>query len=88
MTAEQELDPCPRCGSEELERLISRFRSGRTEDDRLDDMADRLETLGEPESPSAMRDMARELGKAMDEDMSDDMEEMFETDAEGTGEDE
>ena len=32
-----------------------------------------------------MRRMVREMGKAMDEDAADDMEEMFEADMEGGG---
>ena len=35
-----------------------------------------------------MRDMVREMGKATDEDMSDEMEDMFEADMEGRLEDE
>jgi hypothetical protein len=31
-----------------------------------------------------MREMMRELGRASDEDMADEMEEMFESDMEGT----
>jgi hypothetical protein len=79
-TADQEV--CPHCGSLDLAKLVSRFRKGRTEDDRVDEMADRLETMGEPESPSAIRSLVKEMGRAMDEDFSDDMEEMFETDME------
>lgn len=74
---------CPKCASAKVSKLISRFRQGRTEDDRLDDLADRLEQYGEPDSPSEMREMMREMGKAVDEDMADDMEEMFEADMAG-----
>jgi len=81
VTADSALEPCPACGSNDLERAISRFRPARSEEDRLDELADRLETLGEPESPREMRELAREMGKAMDDDMSEEMEEMFETDA-------
>lgn len=61
-------------------KLVSRFRRGRDEDARVDEMADRLEGMGEPDSPSEVREMVREMGRAMDDDMGDDMEEMFETD--------
>jgi len=83
MTADSELDPCPHCGSTDLALVVSRFRRGRTEDDRMDEIADKIESYGEPESPSEMRNMARELGKAMDDDVSDEMEEMFEADLSG-----
>lgn len=67
---------------------MSRFMRGRSEEDRLDEVADRLETMGEPDSGSEMREVVREMGKALDEDMGDEMEEMFEMDAEGKLEDE
>ena len=87
MVAEPDDGRCPHCGSQETTRLVSRFMRGRTEDDRIDEMADQLETMGEPESPQDMRKMVREMGKAMDEDASDEMEEMFEADLAGEGAD-
>lgn len=83
MTADSDLEPCPQCGSKEIQQTVSRFRRGRSEDDRLDDLADKIESYGEPDSPSEMRHLAKELGRAMDDDVSDEMEEMFETDLEG-----
>ncbi len=80
MTADSDEEVCPHCGARELSKLVSRFKKGRTEDERVDAMADRLEEMGEPESPSQIREMVREMGKAMDDDMGDDMEEMFEAD--------
>ena len=71
VVAEASDEECSFCGSLELTKLVSKFRRGRTEDDRVDEMADRLETLGEPESPGAMRELVKEMGKAMDEDYSD-----------------
>ena len=88
MTADSSETKCPHCGSLEGDRLVSRFARVRSEDARLDEMADRLETFGEPESNAEMRQMARELGKAMDDDMADEMEEMFEADLEGGGDEE
>ncbi|MBC8063323.1 MAG: zinc ribbon domain-containing protein [Chlorobia bacterium] len=88
MTADSSDSKCPHCGSQRNSKLVSRFARYRTEDDRVDAMADQLELMGEPESPTAMREMVREMGKAMDEDMSDDMEEMFEADMEGNLDDE
>jgi putative FmdB family regulatory protein len=88
MTAEPDDDKCPHCGSHDATRLVSRFTRLRTEDDRVDELADEMELMGEPESPSDMRTMVREMGKAMDEDMADEMEEMFEADMEGKLDDE
>lgn len=74
---------CPKCGGRHATKLVSRFVRGRSEDDRVDEIADHLEQAGEPDSPSQMREMMREMGKAMDDDMADEMEEMFESDMEG-----
>lgn len=83
MVAEPDDERCPHCKSANTEKLVSRFARYRSEDDRVDAMANQLDFMGEPDSPTAMREMVREMGKAMDEDMSDEMEEMFETDMEG-----
>jgi hypothetical protein len=76
-------ESCSHCGSKSTVRLVSRFVRGRSEDARIDELADELEQYGEPDSPEEMRRMVREMGKAMDEDMADEMEEMFEADMEG-----
>jgi putative FmdB family regulatory protein len=83
MTAEKDDDKCPHCGHESATRLVSRFARARPEDDRIDELADSLEQMGDPESPAQMRSMVKEMGKAMDEDLSEEMEEMFEADMEG-----
>lgn len=87
MTADGADVACPTCGAQDARKLVSRFIRGRTEDDRVDEMADRLELYGEPDGAPEMRSMVREMGKAMEEDMADEMEEMFEADMEGTLED-
>lgn len=86
MTAEPDDESCPHCGSKDVQRLVSRFARYRNEDDRMDEIADRLDFVGDPDSPSQMRAMAREIGKAMDEDVSDEMEEMLEMDFEAPAE--
>jgi putative FmdB family regulatory protein len=75
---------CPNCSSAEVTKLVSRFVRGRTEDDRVDELADHIDLYGEPESGREARELMREMGRAMDEDLSDEMEEMFEADMEGT----
>jgi putative FmdB family regulatory protein len=77
---------CPSCGADEPERLISKFVRGRSEDQRIDEVADRLESMGEPDSPGEVRHVAREMGKALDDDMSDEMEELMETELAGAEE--
>lgn len=83
MTAQPDDESCPHCGAKHAERLVSRFARLRSEDDRIDAIADNLELMGEPDSPSEMRRVMREMGKAMDEDVSDEMEEVFEADMAG-----
>ncbi len=83
MTADSGEDRCPHCAAIDGKRLVSRFARYRPEDDRIDAIADRLEGMSEPDSPAEMRSMMREMGKAMDEDMSAEMEEIFEADMEG-----
>lgn len=87
MTAGEQAIQCPSCAGTQVEKLISRFVRGKTEDDRIDEMADRLELYGEPSEGQEARRLMRELGKATDEDMADEMEEMYEADMEGRLED-
>lgn len=88
MTAEADDEACPHCGSKSTRRLVSRIAKFRTEDGRIDELADRFETLGEPDSPEQMRELVKDMGRAMDDDMADEMEEMFEADMEGRLDDE
>ena len=88
MIADQSPRICPHCGADQKQRLVSRFARYRSEDDRIDAIADELEATSDIDSPSKLRSMVREMGKAMDEDFSDEMEEMFESDMEGKTEDE
>lgn len=77
---------CPKCGSSEVHKLVSRPAKFRTEDGRVDEIADRLESMSDADDSLAMRDLVRELGHAMDDDMADEMEELYEADMEGTAE--
>lgn len=83
MVAEPDDEKCPACGSKDTIKLVSRFARYRSEDDRIDELADRLEVMSEPDSHADMREVMREMGKAMDEDASDEMEEMFESEMSG-----
>ena len=56
---------CPRCGGEQLQKLISRFSSVRSEEDALDD-------------PKQMMQWMKRVGREMGEDMGDDFEELVE----------
>jgi hypothetical protein len=49
----------------------------------LDDLADRVDRLGEPESYREMRRHIREAGEALDDSAADEMEEMLEQSEDG-----
>ena len=84
--AENSAAKCPRCGSEQLKKLISRVARGRDDDARLDAMADKLEN-SDFDDERAVRRFAREMGREMGgetgEDMSDEIEAMIEAEAHG-----
>jgi hypothetical protein len=82
MVSRPDEEKCPSCGSTDIKKLVSRFRRLRSEDERLDEISDRLETMGEPDSPSQMRDMVKEMARATDDDMGEELEELFESDLE------
>lgn len=74
---------CEHCGSRNVVRLVSRFSRARSEDSRIEELSDMVEAMPDPDSPSQMRGMLKEMGKALDEDFSEEMEEMFEADQDG-----
>lgn len=84
---------CPRCGSAELSRLMSRFFSPRSEDDRLESLADPGQYGDLDESdPRSMARFMKKMGQEFGDDLGDDFgeavdEAMSESAAdEGTGE--
>ncbi len=74
--------PCPHCGAMRAQRLVSRVARLRTEDQMLDDLADRMELTGDPDDPRTMREFLREMSAAMDEDPTE-MEALFEEELAG-----
>ncbi|MDF2440714.1 MAG: hypothetical protein JWN98_1698 [Abditibacteriota bacterium] len=77
---------CPRCGSADLKKMISRFVRGRSDDARMDALAEKLES-SDLDDERAARRFAREMGREMSaetgEDMSDELEELIESEARG-----
>ncbi len=74
---------CPRCGGAELRRLMSRFATIRSEEDRLDSLADpsSLGDLNEDDPKSVarwMKKMGGEMGEDVGEDWGDTVEEAME----------
>jgi putative FmdB family regulatory protein len=67
---------CPHCEGERLQRLVSRVATPKSEDSRLDDIADPSLMSGlEQEDPRAlasfMRRMSDEMGEPMDAELQD-----------------
>jgi putative FmdB family regulatory protein len=69
---------CPRCGSEDLTRLLSGFTRIRSEEERLDRLADpsRLGDVDEDDPQSVRRWMQR-MGKEMGDELGEDFEPMM-----------
>ena len=75
---------CPACQSADLRKLISRVTRGRSDDARMEAIADRLETQDFDDSRQLRRfarEMGREMGAESGEDLSDEMEELIESEA-------
>ena len=90
LRASEAVDPvCDRCGSRDLARLMSRFAMVRSEDSRLDDLADPSSLSGLDENdPKSMARWMRKMGKELGEDAGDDFDEMVdELEAGGDAED-
>ncbi|MBI4841123.1 MAG: zinc ribbon domain-containing protein [candidate division NC10 bacterium] len=81
---------CPRCGGHHLERLMSRFARLRSEDDRLDALAD-PSSFGDLDEndPKTIARFAKKMGGELGEDLGEDfdqvMEEALEEEAAGAG---
>src|SRR2546423_5360392 len=75
--SEQVEPKCERCGSGKLTRLMSRFALVRSEDSRLDDLAD-PSSLGDidEKDPKSMARWMRKMGKELGEDAGDEFDEM------------
>ena len=79
-------EACPRCHSKEIKRLVSRFARLRTEEDRLDQMADRFEKLDElddVDDPAMIESFTKEFSDSMDDEMRQDMEQLMDSEMSG-----
>ncbi len=82
---------CPRCGGARLTRLMSRFATLRSDEDRLDSLADPsgLGDLDDEDPKSVarwMKKMGSELGEDAGEDWDDAVDEALEEEAGGESE--
>lgn len=60
---------CPHCASENVQRRIGRIRIARSEDSRLDDLADPSSLEGLENDPKALGRMMRKMSDEMGEDL-------------------
>ena len=86
VVSESAAPACPRCRSVELKKLMSKFARGRSDDARMEALAEKLEG-SEFEDDASARRFAREMGREMaaesGEDVSDEIEELIELEARG-----
>ncbi len=70
---------CPKCSGTNMERLMSRFARVRSEEDRLDALADpsAMGDLDENDPQSVAR-WAKKMGKELGEDMGEDFDQAME----------
>jgi putative FmdB family regulatory protein len=75
--AEQAIPVCPHCSSTDLSRLVSRVAFMKSEESRLEDLADpsAFGDLDENDPRSVAR-WARKMGSSLGEDLGDDFNEM------------
>ena len=75
---------CPRCGGTQLRRLMSRFATVRSEEDRLDSLADPSSLGGlDEDDPKSVAKWMKRMGNEMGEDLGDDVDEALEQEAGG-----
>jgi len=70
---------CKRCGGTDLEQLFSRFSSPKSEEKRLESLADPASLAGLDENdPASVARWMKKMGKEMGEDMGEDFDQMAE----------
>ena len=78
---------CTLCGSKNLERLMSRFASPKSEEARLESLADPSKFGDVDENdPQSMARFMKKMGQEMGEDMGDDFDEALEEAGSGMAE--
>ena len=86
VVADENPPRCPRCQSERLKKLMSKFSRGRSDDDRMEALGDRLENQSfddEAQLRRFAREMGRDMGAETGENMADEMEALIEEEASG-----
>ena len=68
---------CPHCHSQDVARKIERIRFARSEESRLDNLADPTQLAGIENDPKAMGQMMRKMSQEMGEDMGPEFDEVI-----------
>ncbi len=68
---------CPHCQSDQVRRRIGRVRVARTDDSRLEDLADPTQLAGLEDDPKALGRMMRKMGREMGEEMGPEFDEVI-----------
>ena len=68
---------CPHCKSENVQRKIGRIRVARSEESRLENMADPSSLAGLEDDPRALGRMMREMSREAGEDMGPEFDEVI-----------
>ncbi len=67
---------CPKCQSKQISRLISRVRMLRSEESRLDNLADPANLAGLEDDPKALGRMMRQMSSEMGEELGPEFDEV------------
>ena len=77
---------CKRCGSSNLEKLFSRFATVKSEESRLESLADPSSIGGLDENdPKSVARWMKKMGKEMGEDFGEDLDQAIEEEMNGEG---
>lgn len=68
---------CAYCNSEDVQRRIGRVRIAKSEESRLENLADPSSLAGLEDDPKALAKMMRQMGSEMDEDLGPEYEEVL-----------
>jgi len=68
---------CPKCQSQDVQRRIERIRFARSEDSRLDNLADPSMLEGLEDDPRALGKMMRQMSQEVGEDMGPELNEVI-----------
>ncbi len=67
---------CPHCSSEQVQRRIGRIRVARSEESRMENMADPASLAGLEDDPRALGKMMKQMGSEMGEEMGPEFHEV------------